>query len=95
MPPQIVAAVAAAGRTLAEVRGDKVDVARWMAATHLSAARAALVLTGDLGAAARVITSEPMPTTPIPIQKRLVDLVAFSVSEDYFACRRQLGLQVA
>ncbi len=94
VPPQIVAAVAAAGRTLAEARGEKVDVARWMAATHLSAARAALVLTGDLGAAARVITSEPMPTTPIPIQKRLVDLVAFSVSEDYFACRRQLGLQV-
>ena len=35
-----------------------------------------------------------MPTTPIPLQKRLVDLVAFSVSEDYFACRKQLGLQV-
>ena len=94
VPPQVVAALAAAGRTLAETRGDKVDVARWMAATHLSAARAALVLTGDLGAAARVISSEPMPTTPIPIQKRLVDLVAFSVSEDYFACRRQLGLQI-
>ena len=36
--------------------------------------------------------SEPIPLTPISVQKRLIDLVAFSVSDGYFACRRHLGL---
>jgi len=31
----------------------------------------------------------------VPVRKRLADLVAFSASEDYFACRRHLGLHVA
>jgi hypothetical protein len=93
--PPIVSAIAAAGRALSEARGDNIDVTKWLAATHLSAARTALVLTGDLGAAARVIMSEPIPLTPISVQKRLLDLVAFSVSDDYFACRRHLGLQIA
>jgi hypothetical protein len=42
-----------------------------------------------------VITGEPIPTSPVPVRKRLADLVAFSASEDYFACRRSLGLHVA
>ena len=53
VPPPVVPTIAAAGR-LAEARGDNIDVTKWLAATHLSAARTALVLTGDLGAAARV-----------------------------------------
>ena len=92
--PPIVTAIVAAGRALTEARGDTIDVTKWLAATHLTAARTALVMTGDLGAAARVIMSEPMPLTPISVQKRLLDLVAFSVSDDYFACRRHLGLTI-
>jgi hypothetical protein len=93
--PSVVSEIAAAARALAEARGDHIDVTKWLGATHLTAARAALVLTGDLGAAARVIMSEPIPLTPISVQKRLLDLVAFSVTDDYFACRRHLGVQVA
>ena len=93
--PPVVTQIAAAGRALTEARGENIDVTKWLGATHLSAARAALVLTGDLAAAARVIMSEPMPLTPISVQRRLLDLVAFSVSDDYFTCRRHLGLQVA
>jgi len=92
--PETLGQIVTAGRALAEARGDHVDVTKWLAATHLSAARTALVLTGDLGAAARVIMSEPIPLTPISVQKRLLDLVAFSVTDDYFACRRHLGLQI-
>jgi hypothetical protein len=92
--PPVINQIVAAGRALSEARGEHIDVTKWLAATHLSAARTALVLTGDLGAAARVIMSEPIPLTPISVQKRLLDLVAFSVTDDYFACRRYLGLQV-
>jgi hypothetical protein len=92
--PPIVSAIGVAGRALTEARGDTIDVTKWLAATHLTAARTALVMTGDLGAAARVIMSEPMPLTPISVQKRLLDLVAFSVTDDYFACRRHLGVTI-
>ena len=95
VPPPVATTIAAAGRALVEARGNNIDVTKWLAATHLSAARTALVLTGDLGAAARVIMSEPIPLTPISVQKRLMDLVAYSVSDDYFACRKHLGLQIA
>ena len=92
--PPVVSAIGVAGRALTEARGDTIDVTKWLAATHLTAARTALVMTGDLGAAARVIMSEPMPLTPISVQKRLLDLVAFSVTDDYFACRRHLGVTI-
>ncbi|HXU00667.1 MAG TPA: SIR2 family protein, partial [Polyangia bacterium] len=81
--PPILNSIVAAGRALSEARGDTIDVTKWLAGTHLTAARTALVLTGDLGAAARVIMSEPIPLTPISVQKRLLDLVAFSVTDDY------------
>jgi len=54
-----------------------------------------LYVTGDLGAAFRVISGESIPTSTVPIHRRMADLVAFSISEDYFACRRHLGLTVA
>jgi hypothetical protein len=94
VPAPVAAQLVEAGRKLM-ARGTPIDVGKWAAAADLSAARVALLLSGDLGAAARVITSEPIPTSPVPVRKRLADLVAFSASEDYFACRRHLGLHVA
>ena len=94
VPAPVAAELVEAGRKLM-ARGVAIDVGKWAAAADLSAARSALLLSGDLGAAARVITSEPIPTSPVPVRKRLADLVAFSASEDYFACRRHLGLHVA
>jgi hypothetical protein len=92
MPPAVAARLTEAGKKLGERGG--VDIARWVAATDLSAARIALAMSGDLGAAFRVISGEPIPTSPVPIHRRMADLVGFSVSEDYFACRRHLGLTV-
>jgi hypothetical protein len=95
VPAPVTAQLTAAARKLVEARGKNLDIARWIASGDLSAARVALALTGELGAATRVLRSELIPRSPVPIHKRLADLVAFSVSEDYFACRKLLGLQVA
>jgi len=54
-----------------------------------------VALTGELAAAFRVISSEPIPLSTIPAHRRMADLVAFSVSDDYFAVRRELGLAIA
>jgi golgin subfamily B member 1 len=94
MPPATLAPLADAIRKLGDPRDPDAEFARWLAATDLSAARLALLLTGELAAGFRVISSEPVPLSPIPAHRRMADLVAFSVSEDYFACRRQLGLAV-
>jgi hypothetical protein len=52
-------------------------------------------LTGELAAAFRVISSEPIRLSTIPAHRRMADLAAFSVSDDSFAVRRQLGLAIA
>jgi hypothetical protein len=92
MPPAILARLAEAIRKLPEGRDSDAELGKWIAATDLTAARVALVLTGELAAAFRVISSEQVPLSPVPARRRMADLVAFSVSDDYFACRRQLGL---
>ncbi|HSS39033.1 MAG TPA: hypothetical protein VLT58_09715, partial [Polyangia bacterium] len=91
MPPAALARLAEASRGLG-ADGEPIDIERWIAAADLSAARLALALTGELAAAFRVISSEPIPLSTIPAHRRMADLVAFSISDDYFAVRRQLGL---
>jgi hypothetical protein len=41
-----------------------------------------------------VISSEAIPQSTVPVHRRMADLVAFSVSDDYFTLRRELGLAV-
>jgi tetratricopeptide (TPR) repeat protein len=94
MPPATLGRLTEAGRRLTD-DGASIDVERWIAAADLTAARLALALTGELAAAFRVISSEPIPLSTIPAHRRMADLVAFSVSDDYFAVRRELGLAIA
>ena len=84
MPPAALARLAEATRRL-NGAGEALDVEKWIGATDLSAARLALALTGELAAAFRVISSEAIPQSTVPIHRRMADLVAFSVSDDYFA----------
>jgi len=93
MPPATLARLTEASGKL-NGDGETLDIERWIGATDLSAARLALVLTGELAAAFRVISSEAIPQSTVPIHRRMADLVAFSVSDDYFVLRRELGLAV-
>ncbi len=77
-----------------EAHGDSLSVPEWIVASDLSAARAALVLSGDIVAAARVLSAEPLGQSFLSVQERINDLLAFSVSDEHFAVRAALGLQV-
>jgi hypothetical protein len=77
-----------------EARGDRLDLLGWIVAADLTAARAALALCGDLGAAARVIAVEPSGQSPLSARERINDLLGFSVSEDHFAVRAALGMHI-
>lgn len=90
---QLAEIVAVAERVRAE-RGDVIDARRWVAGVDLTAARVALLLSGDLRAAARVLSADRLWSSPLTAKQRLKDLLAFSVSDEYFYCRKRLGFAV-
>jgi tetratricopeptide (TPR) repeat protein len=74
--------------------GDVIDIPAWIAAADLTATRLAFVLSSDLPAAVRVLGAEPAGLSPLTLPERIGDLLAYSVSEEYFAVRHSLGLTV-
>jgi len=94
VPKPVTDRLAVLARDLLAARGEVLDVQGWMTAADLTAARVGFMLNGDLKAAARVISTEPTGTSPVTSKQRLKDLLAYSVSEDYFAVRKLLGLEV-
>jgi hypothetical protein len=82
--------VTALGSELAH-RPEPPDVGRWLAAVELSAARAALAVTGDLEAALRRVSGETTRPGGLGPQERVKDLLAFAVSEEHFAVRAALA----
>jgi tetratricopeptide (TPR) repeat protein len=94
VPPPVAQELSLVAKRFLEARGEIIDIPAWIAAADLTATRAAFVLASDLPAAVRVLGAEPAGLTPLPLAERIKDLVAYSVSEDYFAVRQSLGLQV-
>jgi tetratricopeptide (TPR) repeat protein len=92
LPPEVADPLGEAARRLVAERGPSPSVTGWMAGVDLTAARIAFALTGDLATAAQVIVGDAPEASPLPAKRRMKDLVAFSVSEDYFTVRRALGL---
>ena len=70
------------------------DLVRWRNAVDRTARRAALVICGELAAAASMVASEATQVGGPRPQEKVRDLVAFSVSPAYFAARRRLGLAI-
>lgn len=94
VPQPLAHELSLAAKRFLEARGEVIDIPSWIAAADLTAARAAFVLSSDLPSAVRVLSAEPAGLTPIPLAERIKDLVAYSVSEEYFAVRQAMGLQV-
>jgi golgin subfamily B member 1 len=69
-------------------------IAAWRTATDLTANRVGLILANDLETAARLVATETGAMSTLAAKERLRDLLAFSVSEGYFAVRRHLGVHV-
>ncbi len=83
------------GRLIA--KGEAIDVRRWVAATELTGYRVGLLLAGDLRIAAKMILLEQAPlgvAAAISLRDKLQDLVLYSISDDYFAARHSLGVDV-
>jgi len=69
-------------------------ISGWRSATDLTANRVGLILCNDLQIAARSVATEKGSQSTLSAKERLRDLLAYSVSEEYFAVRRHLGLGI-
>lgn len=74
--------------------GAKADLKRWMQAVDITAARAGLLLCADLEIAKKIIAAEPQLPGDLPPPEKLKELIVFSVSEQYLALRKALGIAI-
>ena len=69
-------------------------ISGWRSATDLTANRVGLILCNDLQVAARSVATEKSSQSTLSAKDRLRDLLSYSVSEEYFAVRKHLGLGI-
>ena len=80
-------------RKFAAGRGEA-NLNRWLSAVDLTANRVGFVLSNDLDVAARMVNSEPAALGALPAKERVQELLLYSISEEHFRVRAQLGIQV-
>jgi hypothetical protein len=75
--------------------GGSTDVKKWAAASELTGYRVGLLLCGDITIAAQMISQEQgMLGSAMTPKDKIKELVLYSISEDFFAARRAIGLAV-
>ncbi len=70
------------------------NLSRWWSMVELTANRTGLVACNNLEVAANKILTSPQTVGALPPAERLMDVLLFTVSENYSAIRTQLGLDV-
>ncbi|MEO7332295.1 MAG: hypothetical protein ABI193_27210, partial [Minicystis sp.] len=75
-----------------EAAGRRANIAGWVAAVERCAARAGLLLCGDLDVASGALQSEPLGL--IGPEEKLADLMAFTVSDEHHALREEMGVAI-
>jgi hypothetical protein len=71
-----------------------IDLKKWVAAIDLTADRAGFVVANDLELAEEMIKAADEASAAVPQKERIKELTLFSVSEDYFAIRQRLGINI-
>jgi golgin subfamily B member 1 len=75
--------------------GADVSMSKWLERVELTQNRVAFALCGDLEIAARAIQADAAPVGTLTAKDKLKDLVLYSVSDEYFALREAMGLQIS
>jgi len=95
LPPAALEQVQQLGRALGRegsgLTGEAAATA-WLGYSDLTAVRAGLLLCGDLETAALLLATDPPGVTPLTPKQRLIDLIHFTVTEEFFTVRQHLGL---
>jgi hypothetical protein len=72
----------------------EINLAKWGFAVDAASHRAGFVVCGDLEVSARVVAAEPAVVDGPTVKDKVKELVLFSISEEYFAVRAQMGLAI-
>lgn len=71
-----------------------IDLKKWVAAVDLSADRAGFIVANDLDLANSMIRSADDASSAVQQKDRLKELGLYAVSEEYFAVREKLGINI-
>ncbi|AKT40939.1 serine/threonine-protein kinase [Chondromyces crocatus] len=71
-----------------------IDLKRWVSGVDLTADRAGFLLSNDLELAQEMIKASDEASAALPHKDRLKELLLYSVSEEYFALRRRIGINI-
>lgn len=75
-------------------RGGRLDLMSWIRHVELTAARAGLLLSGDLRAVLRLVKEETRPIGELSFDAKRGDLLAFTSSEGYGKLRERMGVAI-
>ncbi|MCX5742036.1 MAG: tetratricopeptide repeat protein, partial [Proteobacteria bacterium] len=94
MPPQLLEQLGAVVSRFVQA-APEINLAKWGHAVDATSHRAGFVLCGDLEVAARMVSSEPVVVGGPQVKDKIKELVLYSISEEFFTVRAQMGLTIA
>jgi hypothetical protein len=71
-----------------------IDLKKWVAAVDLSADRVGFIIANDLELANEMIKAADEASSAVAQKERLKELLLFAVSEEYFALRQKLIINI-
>ena len=93
LPPQHTEQLAEVVRHLLDSKAE-VDLQKWALAVDYTSTRAGFLLCNDLEVAIQQVLAEPVTVGSADPKEKVRDLIQWSVSEEYFEIRNQLGLAI-
>jgi len=94
MPPQVVEQLGAVVGRFVQA-SPEINLAKWGHAVDATSHRAGFVVCGDLEVAARMVSAEPVVVGGPQVKDKIKELVLYSISEEFFTVRAQMGLTIA
>lgn len=75
-------------------KGENPNLSQWLIATEHTAIRMGLLLCGDIHTAASCIKADLNAVGKATVKEKIREMVLFSISEEYFQLREELGLAI-
>ncbi|HEX3476271.1 MAG TPA: tetratricopeptide repeat protein, partial [Kofleriaceae bacterium] len=94
MPPQLLEQLGAVVARFIQA-APEINLAKWGYAVDATSHRAGFVVCGDLEVAARMVSAEPVVMGGPQVKDKIKELVLYSISEEFFTVRAQMGLTIA
>ncbi|PIE17900.1 MAG: hypothetical protein CSA65_07020 [Proteobacteria bacterium] len=80
-------------KSFIERRGEA-NLNKWLMGVELTSNRVGFVVCNDLEVAAKMVSTEPTAIGGLPPKEKVKELILYSVSEEYFRVRNELGLTI-